>query len=99
MKTFFENYDYTLFGNGLNTTAFLKQDNMAHSYNDMPAFVHLFNDIGLIPSIVIFLAYLFFMIFLYKKRDNDSLKMMLVIAALCLISSNPVAPANAGFFI
>ena len=54
MKTFFENYDYTLFGNGLNTTAFLKQDNMAHSYNDMPAFVHLFNDIGLIPSIVIF---------------------------------------------
>ena len=39
------------------------------------------------------------MIFLYKKRDNDSLKMMLVIVALCLISSNPVAPANAGFYL
>ena len=72
---------------------------MAHSYNDMPAFVHLFNDLGLIPLIVIFLTYLIFMIFLYKKGDNDSIKMMLVIAVLCLISSNPIAPANAGFYL
>jgi len=99
MKTFFEDYDFTLFGNGLNTTAYLKKDNMAHAYNDMPSVVHILNDYGLVPLIIFFILYFVVMVFLYKKGDNNSMKMMLVFASISIVSSNPVTPANPGFYL
>jgi hypothetical protein len=99
MKSFFEDYEFTLFGNGLNTTAYLKKDNMAHEYNDMPSVIHILNDFGLVPLILFSILYFVLMVFLYKKGDSNSMKMMLVFAVLAIISSNPVTPANAGFYL
>jgi hypothetical protein len=99
MKLFLEDYEFTLFGNGLGTTSYLKKDNMAHSYNDMPSVIHILNDFGLVPLILFSILYFVVMVFLYKKGDSNSMKMMLVFATLAIISSNPVTPANAGFYL
>jgi hypothetical protein len=99
MKQFFDSYDITLFGNGLNTTSHLKNDGGAHGYFDMPAVIHVLNDFGIVPLILFSILFFVVMVYLYRRGDNHSMKMMLVFAALSIVSSNPVTPANAGFYL
>jgi hypothetical protein len=99
MKQFFDSYDITLFGNGLNTTSHLNNDGGAHGYFDMPAVIHVLNDFGIVPLILFSILFFVVMVYLYRRGDNNSMKMMLVFAALSIVSSNPVTPANSGFYL
>ena len=99
MKQFFDGYDITLFGNGLSTTPYLKNDGMTRQYFDMPAVIHILNDFGIVPLILFSILFFVTMVYLYRRGDNNSMKMMLVFAALSIVSSNPVTPANSGFYL
>jgi len=99
MKKFFDGYDITLFGNGLNTTSHLKNDGNANEYFDMPSVIHILNDFGIVPLIIFSILFFVVMVFLYRRDDNNSMKMMLVFASLSIVSSNPVTPANPGFYL
>jgi len=99
IKQFFENYDLTLWGNGLNTTAFMKHDGTETLYNDMPSIIHILNDLGLFSFILIIIFIIYLLIIIYKRKDYDSLLFMAVFGILSAGSSNTSTPANIGFYI
>ena len=99
MKRFFDDYEFSVFGYGLNTTSFIKNDGWTFWYYDMPSIIHLVNDLGLVPVVFIATAFLFLFNFLMKKKDQDAILILLSALILSITSSNPTTPANTGFYI
>jgi hypothetical protein len=99
IKQFLDDYDLSPWGNGLNSTAFMKNDGSETYYNDMSSIIHILNDLGLFFGILIIIFFIYLLVIIYIRKDHDSLLFMAVVGILSVASSNITTPANISFYI
>ena len=65
----------------------------------MPSIIHFLNDFGIVPTVFLSVLFLALFTFLLKRKDKSSLLLLGTIVVLSITSSNPITPANPGFYI